>query len=169
MKLVIVFHLPTNSPDANYTAGTRYILVGFDSIDAKDPLTGEDTNLSLFSSWLNFSWMAVRFKEGHLDGRRTRNLGNERDDEHAEDFKYSRYAVSLFRDLYNAMVSKTINCLLDCAYVIPVQSYKSAHHLHCYRPFLQTLLLRSEVSKQLQQKTLNHISKCWMKQCKSKR
>lgn len=84
------------------TSHSTYIT---DSIDAKDPLTGETTNLSIFSSWLNFSWMAVRFKEGVEDGTRSRSrtLNEGLDGE----WKHSRYAVSLFRDLYHALVSDT--------------------------------------------------------------
>eukprot|EP00584_Thalassiosira_punctigera_P006776 CAMPEP_0172543076 /NCGR_PEP_ID=MMETSP1067-20121228/13552_1 /TAXON_ID=265564 ORGANISM="Thalassiosira punctigera, Strain Tpunct2005C2" /NCGR_SAMPLE_ID=MMETSP1067 /ASSEMBLY_ACC=CAM_ASM_000444 /LENGTH=539 /DNA_ID=CAMNT_0013329413 /DNA_START=470 /DNA_END=2089 /DNA_ORIENTATION=+ len=86
------------------TNGTRYILVGFDSIDEKDPLTGEATNLSIFSSWLNFSWMQVRFKEGFQDSRKSRSrIMNNVGDELKGNWKYSRYAMSLFRDLDNAM------------------------------------------------------------------
>jgi len=90
------------------TKGTRYILVGFDSIDEKDPLTGETTNLSIFSSWLNFSWMQIRFKEGFQDGRKSRSriINNVGDDK--GEWKYSRYAVSLFRDLDSVMT-----CLID--------------------------------------------------------
>ena len=74
-------------------------------MDPKDPLTGETTNLSLFSSWLNFSWMQVRFKEGFQDGtkKRSRILNNVGDD--LAEWKYSRYAVGLFKDLDKSMVS----------------------------------------------------------------
>mmetsp|Transcript_5757 Transcript_5757/g.12476 ORF Transcript_5757/g.12476 Transcript_5757/m.12476 type:complete len:602 (-) Transcript_5757:114-1919(-) len=94
------------------TNGTRYILVGFDSIDKKDPLTGEKTNLSIFSSWLNFPWMQVRFKEGFEDSakeRRSRIIntagggGGDGGDYLTGTWKYSRYAMSLFRDLDKAM------------------------------------------------------------------
>ena len=81
------------------TKGTRYILVGFNSIDEKDPLTKETTNLSLWSSWLNPSWAVIRLKQGIEDAlitRRSRNVG---------EWNHSRYAVSLFRDLYKSMVS----------------------------------------------------------------
>lgn len=79
------------------TKGTRYILVGFNSIDRKDPLTGEETNLSLFASWLNFSWMQVRFKEGFEEGAKTRRRTSA--DGKVEDWQDGRYATSLFRDL----------------------------------------------------------------------
>lgn len=89
--------------------GTRYILVGFDSIDSFDPLTGERTNLSLFSSWLNFSWMQIRFKEGFQDGSQSRlRILNDVGDDLAGEWKYSRYAVGLFSDLNNAMVSRDV-------------------------------------------------------------
>lgn len=93
----MIFHegLPT-------TKGTRYILVGFDSIDEKDPLTGESTNLSIFSSWLNFSWMQIRFHEGFEDGNKNRRKRNRAMAESAEvdgigHWKDNRYATSLFR------------------------------------------------------------------------
>ena len=82
------------------TGGTRYILVGFNSIDEKDPLTGEATNLSLFSSWLNMSFMQVRFKEGFEEGTNTRLSSSGDVDSNWED---SRYATSLFRDLVQWM------------------------------------------------------------------
>ena len=45
-------------------AGTRYIFVGFMSVDRSDPMTGKATNLSLFSSFLSFPWLTVFLKEG---------------------------------------------------------------------------------------------------------
>ena len=88
------------------TKGTRYILVGFDALDERDPFTGESTNLSIFSSWLNFSWMQVRFKEGFNDGRKSRSrILNNDDDELAGKWQYSRYAVGLFRDLDQGMTT----------------------------------------------------------------
>ena len=85
------------------TKGTRYILVGFNSIDEKDPLTKETTNLSLWSSWLNPSWAVIRLKQGLEDAliTRSRNVGE-------GGLNHSRYAVSLFRDLYNSMVSGSV-------------------------------------------------------------
>mmetsp|Transcript_13993 Transcript_13993/g.28550 ORF Transcript_13993/g.28550 Transcript_13993/m.28550 type:complete len:533 (+) Transcript_13993:96-1694(+) len=80
------------------TKGTRYILVGFNSIDENDPLTGEATNLSIFSSWLNFPWMQVRFKEGFEEGTNTRLSST-----NVDNWEDSRYATSLFRDLVEWM------------------------------------------------------------------
>lgn len=94
------------------TKGTRYILVGFNQVDAKDPLTGETTNLSLFSSWLNFSWMQVRFREGREDGTINRRKRNRNSDNSAGDneggvmtgsWKENRFVTSLFADLDSAM------------------------------------------------------------------
>jgi hypothetical protein len=82
------------------TKGTRYILVGFNSIDEKDPLTGEETNLSLFASWLNFPWMQVRFKEGFEEGTKTRRSTV---DGNVDEWQDGRYATSLFRDLAEAL------------------------------------------------------------------
>ena len=82
------------------TAGTRYILVGFNSIDRRDPLTGEETNLSLFASWLNFSWMQIRFKEGFEEGTKSRRRTS---DGNVEEWQDGRYATSLFRDLSNVL------------------------------------------------------------------
>ena len=81
------------------TKGTRYILVGFNSIDEKDPLTGEKTNLSIFASWLNFPWMQVRFKEGFEEGTKTRRSS----DGNVEEWQDGRFATSLFRDLADAL------------------------------------------------------------------
>lgn len=82
------------------TSGTRYILVGFNSIDAKDPLTHQSTNLSIFSSWFNFSWMQVRFREGAGQGianrRKSRRAGNEGD----AGILSNKYITSLFRRVF---------------------------------------------------------------------
>jgi len=44
-------------------SGTRYIFVGFMSIDRKNPLTGEPSSLSWRSSWLSFPWLTVTIAE----------------------------------------------------------------------------------------------------------
>jgi hypothetical protein len=91
------------------TSGTRYILVGFNSIDAKDPLTGEATGLSIFSSWLNFAWTQVRFREGAERGtssrrKRVRDMAEDEDGSgRGKDWKDSKYTTSLFRDLDNSL------------------------------------------------------------------
>lgn len=107
------------------TSGTRYILVGFDSIDNQDPFTGKPTNLSLFSSWLNWGWMAVRFKEGNEVGRRTRNdasggaiLGN-------------KYTLGLFSDLHNAMVS-------NVRQLVWIHIWMIGHNLCCLHTIRQS-------------------------------
>jgi hypothetical protein len=79
------------------TSGTRYILVGFNSIDEKDPLTNESTNLSIFSSWLNFSWMQVRFREGAERGRTNRRKSRRDGNEGAAGIFSNKYIISLFR------------------------------------------------------------------------
>jgi hypothetical protein len=78
------------------TKGTRYILVGFNSIDEKDPLTNQSTNLSIFSSWLNFAWMQVRFREGAERGviNRRKKLREERN---SDGLLENKYTTSLFR------------------------------------------------------------------------
>ena len=84
------------------TQGTRYILVGFNSIDEKDPLTNESTGLSIFSSWLNFSWMQVRFREGAERGTIHRRKNRLREDGSGSDDRgggwlSNKYVTSLFR------------------------------------------------------------------------
>mmetsp|Transcript_921 Transcript_921/g.1979 ORF Transcript_921/g.1979 Transcript_921/m.1979 type:complete len:542 (+) Transcript_921:150-1775(+) len=91
------------------TKGTRYILVGFDQIDEKDPLTGESTGLSLFASWLNFCWAQIRFREGWEDGLKRRRKRNRNDggslggDDIESDWRENRYVTSLFSDLDSYM------------------------------------------------------------------
>lgn len=46
------------------TRGTRYILVGFLSLDRTHIFTGMGTGLSLFASWLSMPWTQVQFKQG---------------------------------------------------------------------------------------------------------
>lgn len=46
------------------TQGTRYIMVGFLSIDKRHAFTGMDTGLSIFASWLSMPWTHARFKQG---------------------------------------------------------------------------------------------------------
>ena len=79
------------------TNGTRYILVGFNSIDEKDPLTNESTGLSLFSSWLNFAWMQVRFREGAERGTVHRRRTRVREDGGGAGWLSNKYVTSLFR------------------------------------------------------------------------
>ena len=64
--------------------------------------------------------MAVRFKEGVEDGTRSRSrtLNEGLDGE----WKHSRYAVSLFRDLYHALVSEFIQDVGGYLYVSWVPS-----------------------------------------------
>lgn len=46
------------------TNGTRYIFVGFTSLDSFDPFTHESNDLSWFASWLSFNWLQVRCGDG---------------------------------------------------------------------------------------------------------
>lgn len=46
-------------------SGTRYILVGFLSIDHKDPFTLEPTGLSMGASWYSLAWLTTRLNAGH--------------------------------------------------------------------------------------------------------
>ena len=89
------------------TKGTRYILVGFNTIDEKDPITKESTNLSIFSSWFfNFSWMQIRFREGAEQGTVNRRARSRLGAENIEGSILSnKYGTSLFRDLDNALTS----------------------------------------------------------------
>eukprot|EP00956_Cyclotella_meneghiniana_P014624 scaffold22018_cov39-Cyclotella_meneghiniana.AAC.3 len=89
------------------TKGTRYILVGFNTIDEKDPITKESTNLSIFSSWFfNFSWMQIRFREGAEQGTVNRRARSRLGAENIEGSILSnKYVTSLFRDLDNALTS----------------------------------------------------------------
>lgn len=57
-------------------SGTRYILVGFVSVDRIDPLTTEKTGLSLYSSWLSVHWIQVRIKESHKASMVTESRGD---------------------------------------------------------------------------------------------
>ena len=89
------------------TKGTRYILVGFNTIDEKDPITEQSTNLSIFSSWFfNFGWMQIRFREGAEQGTVNRRARNRLGAENIEGSILSnKYVTSLFRDLDNALTS----------------------------------------------------------------
>ena len=46
------------------TQGTRYILVGFLSVDRVNPFTKQSTHLSWFASWLSVPWLSVRMLTG---------------------------------------------------------------------------------------------------------
>lgn len=53
--------------------------------------------------------MQIRFKEGFQDGSQSRlRILNDVGDDLAGEWKYSRYAVGLFSDLNNAMVSRDV-------------------------------------------------------------
>jgi hypothetical protein len=45
------------------TAGTRFILVGFLTLDHRDPFSGQWTGLSWYASWGNLQWVQVRMRQ----------------------------------------------------------------------------------------------------------
>jgi len=55
-----------NHQAAPIESGTRIILVGFLSVDRRDPFTAQETGLSLYASWLSLPWLSVRCKAGYL-------------------------------------------------------------------------------------------------------
>ena len=54
------------------TGGTRYIMVGFLSVDVRNPITLEASNLSIFSSYLSLPWWLASIKM-RLDGEYDRD------------------------------------------------------------------------------------------------
>jgi len=55
-----------NHEGAPITNGTRYLLVGFLSLDRIDPFPPHaPTNCSWYATWLNWSWMTTKFKQGY--------------------------------------------------------------------------------------------------------
>jgi hypothetical protein len=54
---------------AAISSGTRFILVGFLSVDRIDPFTHSPTGMSQYASWFSLPWMTVRFKAGYLASR----------------------------------------------------------------------------------------------------
>lgn len=60
----------TNSARINHEGmrisnGTRYLLVGFLGLDRFDPFTGVPTGADLFATWLSWSWLSVKFRQGY--------------------------------------------------------------------------------------------------------
>lgn len=79
------------------TSGTRYILVGFMSVDRVDPMTQEPTGLNLFASWLSLPWCQVNFKDAiYASYERMKTPGGEKK------WTDNKYARNMFRDIVHA-------------------------------------------------------------------
>jgi hypothetical protein len=80
-------------------SGTRMILVGFLSVDRKDPFTQVPTGLNWYASWLSLPWMHVKMKEGYYisHSRLDRNQGQ------ATKWADNVYMRALFRDMTNVL------------------------------------------------------------------
>lgn len=72
---------------------TRYILVGFLSVDKRHLFTGTSTGLSVFASWLSMPWTHVRFKQGAAA------ISQRRQEQKSKSFD------SLFHQWYTGMAS----------------------------------------------------------------
>mmetsp|Transcript_33355 Transcript_33355/g.48877 ORF Transcript_33355/g.48877 Transcript_33355/m.48877 type:complete len:221 (+) Transcript_33355:12-674(+) len=99
---VLISPASINHEGLSVTSGTRYILVGFTSIDDKDPISEQPTGLSVFASWLSLSWIQSRFKEGY-HASHTRLEGNELGVQNpvgvSDNWSDNKYVRSLCRDI----------------------------------------------------------------------
>lgn len=79
------------------TKGTRYILVGFLSVDRIDPFSGTYTGLSPYASWLSLNWMATKFHEGYSSSYKRIT------DTHQSKWTNNPLVRGLFFDMTNAL------------------------------------------------------------------
>jgi len=112
-------HFVTHPAQLNHegyqvTNGTRFIFVGFLSVDRIDPWTKEPTGMSWYASWFSLSWMHVKFKDGyHLSASRLMN------DQilHWNDNKYVRawfaYFINLLEFIGDFFATHRVEHLVD--------------------------------------------------------
>lgn len=74
-------------------SGTRYILVGFMSVDRFDPITQDTTGLNIFASWLSFPWLQFQVKDAIYSSYERISDGGE------PKWADNKYVRNLFRDV----------------------------------------------------------------------
>ena len=85
-----------NSEGLPVSSGTRYILVGFMSVDRVDPISQKGTELGIFASYFSLPWLQVQLKDAIYNSYERMNDGGE------PKWTDNKYVRNLFRDVVSA-------------------------------------------------------------------